>query len=67
MGTIKRFEDLEIWLLARELLNLVYDNFRNCRDYNFMDQITSASLSIKNNVTEGFSRDNDKELRLLFS
>jgi four helix bundle protein len=63
MGTVKRFEDLEIWQLARELLNLVYDDFRNCKDYNFKDQITSAGLSIKNNVAEGFSRDSDKEFK----
>jgi four helix bundle protein len=54
MGTVKRFEDLEIWQLARELLNFVYDDFRNCKDYNFKNQITSAGLSIKNNVAEGF-------------
>jgi four helix bundle protein len=63
MGTIKRFEDLEIWQLARELLNLIYDDFRNCKDYNFKDQVISAGLSIKNNIAEGFSRDSDKEFK----
>ena len=38
MGTVKRFEDLEIWQLARELLNLIYDDFRNCKDYSFKNQ-----------------------------
>jgi hypothetical protein len=33
MGTIKKFEDLEIWHLARELLKLIYDDFRNCKDF----------------------------------
>ena len=63
MGTVKRFEDLEIWQLARELLNLVYDDFRNCKDYNLKDQVISAGLSVKNNIAEGFSRDGDKEFK----
>jgi four helix bundle protein len=63
MGTIDRFEDLEIWQLARELLNLIYDDFRSCKDYNFRDQILSAGLSIKNNIAEGFSRESDKEFK----
>jgi len=63
MGTIKRFEDLEIWQLARELLILIYEDFRNCKDYNFRNQINAARLSIKNNIPEGFSRDSDKEFK----
>ena len=63
MGTIKKFEDLEIWQLARELLNLIYDDFRNCKDYNLKDQLTSAGLSIKNNIAEGFGRESDKEFK----
>jgi four helix bundle protein len=63
MGTIKNFEDLEIWQLARELVNLIYNDFRNCKDYNLKDQVISAGLSIKNNIAEGFSRDSDKEFK----
>jgi four helix bundle protein len=63
MGTIKRFEDLEIWQLARELLNLIYDDFRNCKDFTLKNQIIDAGLSIKNNIAEGFSRESDKEFK----
>lgn len=63
MGTIKRFEDLEIWQLARELLNLIYDDFRFCKDYTLKNQVISAGLSIMNNIAEGFSRDSDKEFK----
>ncbi|MCD4770579.1 MAG: four helix bundle protein [Bacteroidales bacterium] len=63
MPTVKEFEDLEIWQLARQLLNLIYDDFRHCKDFKFKDQITSAGLSIKNNIAEGFSRDSDKEFK----
>jgi len=42
MATIKDFEDLEIWKLARELLKLIYNDFRDCKDYTFKNQINAA-------------------------
>ena len=63
MTTIRKFEDLEIWQLARELLNLIYDDFRDCKDFSFRNQIISAGISIKNNIAEGFSRESDKEFK----
>jgi four helix bundle protein len=63
MGTIKDFEDLEIWKMARELVNLIYSDFRDCRDYGFSDQITRAGVSIMNNISEGFCRNSDSEFR----
>jgi four helix bundle protein len=63
MGTIKRFEDLEIWQLARELLSLIYEDFRNCRDFTLKNQVIDAGLSVMNNIAEGFSRDSDKEFK----
>lgn len=63
MATIKRFEDLEIWQLARELLKLIYDDFRDCKDFTFKNQINAAGLSIMNNIAEGFSRNSDKEFK----
>ena len=63
MGTIKDFEDLEIWKMARELVNMIYSDFRDCRDYGFKDQITRAGVSIMNNISEGFCRNSDAEFR----
>lgn len=63
MGTIKNFEDLEIWQMARKLVNLIYNDFMNCKDYTFKDQITAAGISIMNNISEGFCRKSDTEFR----
>jgi four helix bundle protein len=63
MGTIKDFENLEIWKMARELVNLIYSDFRDCRDYAFRDQVTRAGVSIMNNISEGFCRNSDAEFR----
>ena len=61
MSTIKNFEDLEIWKQSRELVKMIYLDFKNCKDFNFCRQITSAGLSIMNNSAEGFGRESDKE------
>lgn len=63
MATIKDFEDLEIWKLSRVFVNHVYSDFRNCKDFNFRNQITSAGISIMNNIAEGFNRRGDAEFR----
>lgn len=63
MGTIKNFEDLEVWKMSRELVNLIYSDFRHCRDWGFKDQITRAGISIMNNISEGFCRNSDIEFR----
>jgi four helix bundle protein len=63
MGTIKDFEELEIWILSRQLIGLIYNDFRNCRDFIFRDQVCGAGISIMNNISEGFSRGSDAEFR----
>ena len=45
MTTIKNFEELEIWQMARQLVNCIYSDFRECRDYGFKDQICRAGVS----------------------
>lgn len=63
MSTIKNFEDLEIWKAARGLVNLVYTDFKTSNDFTFRNQITSAGISIMNNISEGFCRNSDAEFR----
>lgn len=64
MSTFKRFEDIEAWQKARELVNLLY-NITNTgkfkSDYSLKDQINRASLSIMLNIAEGFGRRSNKE------
>ena len=51
-----RFQDLEVWQLAKELAKKVYEvsspeRFKN--DFGFMDQIRRATISISSNIAEG--------------
>ncbi|HSK11910.1 MAG TPA: four helix bundle protein [Phnomibacter sp.] len=59
MATINRFEDLEIWQLARAYCKRVFP--LTCiepfsRDFKLRDQINDSSGSIMDNIAEGFER-----------
>ena len=59
MATIRRFEDLEVWLIARLLNKEVIELSRNSelkRDFGLKDQILRSSESVMNNIAEGFGR-----------
>jgi four helix bundle protein len=62
---IKRFEDLECWKGARELVNMVYRAIKQSeafgKDFRLVGQATSAAVSVMSNIAEGFSRHTNKE------
>jgi four helix bundle protein len=61
MTTIQKFEDLQIWQKARDLSLTSYKLFNKNKDYGFRDQIQRASVSVMNNIAEGFERHGNKE------
>ncbi len=58
---ICNFEDIESWQQGRELVKIIYDIFRDNKDFAFTNQINRASLSIITNIAEGFDRGTNKE------
>jgi len=60
---IERFEDIIAWQRSRELTIIVYQLFKDSRDFSFKDQIQRASVSIMNNIAEGFERKSNKEFK----
>ena len=60
--TIEKFEDILAWQKAKSLCILVYSLFSKNKDYAFRDQIQRASVSVMNNIAEGFERKGNKEL-----
>lgn len=58
---ITAFEDLIAWKKGQDLAVLVYNEFKNSKDYGFKDQICRASVSVSNNIAEGFDRNTKKE------
>jgi four helix bundle protein len=61
MNPAERFEDLRIWQEARVLANAIYDATEGLRDFDFRSQMRSASVSVMNNVAEGFERKTDAD------
>ncbi len=57
------FENLIVWQKAECLVILIYKTFERLKDYSFKDQICRASISVMNNIAEGFERKGDREFR----
>ena len=65
MARYERFEDLPVWQEAARLYNAVLDLLEevNCPlTWGFRNQLDRASLSVSNNIAEGFERSSTKEL-----
>jgi four helix bundle protein len=61
----KRFEELPVWMRARELVRSIYefsDKGAFARDFALRDQIRRAAVSVVSNVAEGYERDGNREL-----
>jgi four helix bundle protein len=59
------FEDLNVYKDALSLLVSIYKILQNDqlkREFGLSDQLKRATLSISNNIAEGFERETDKEL-----
>ena len=64
MATVERFEDLEVWNLAREVALTIYNltlinSFTN--DFELKGQIRKSSGSAMDNISEGFERGGRRE------
>lgn len=61
MGKIEKFEDILAWQESRVLVKEIYVLFKNCKDYSFRDQLQRATVSVMNNIAEGYERKGNKE------
>jgi four helix bundle protein len=61
--SIESFEDIIAWKKAKELSLDVYKLFGDSKDFGFRDQIQRASVSIMNNIAEGFERKSNQDFK----
>ena len=67
---IQRFEDLKCWQKARGLNRTIYSYVNReafSKDFRLSGQITGASISIMNNISEGFDAGSNKEFARFLS
>lgn len=60
---IEKFEDILAWQKSKSLTISIYNCFYKSNDFGFKNQIERASVSIMNNIAEGFERKGDNEFR----
>ena len=65
MTTVQRFEDLEVWQMARKFASSIFEltlseKFSN--EYRFKEQIKSSSGSVMDNIAEGLAEKADWNL-----
>ena len=66
MSTIKKFEDLEVWQLARAQandFNAIVKEGSLSKDFELRDQMNASSGSVMDCVAEGFERSGNSELK----
>lgn len=67
MATIKRFEELEMWKLSRELNKMIgelIDGKKFEKNFRLINQVEGSSGSIMDNIAEGFERGSRAEFIL---
>ncbi len=60
---IERFEEIIAWQKAKDMAVLIYKDFADSKDFGFKDQIQRASVSVMNNIAEGFERKTNNEFK----
>ncbi len=64
MTTVRGFENLDAWQMARKLANEIYVSSSSgafSRDFALRDQIRDAAVSVISNIAEGFERGGNAE------
>ena len=64
MSTWKSFEDIDVWILAKEFCHNIFILMTETElktDYRLKDQINGSSGSIMDNIAEGYGRGGNKE------
>jgi four helix bundle protein len=59
----ERFEDIIVWQKSKSFTVDVYKCFKESKDFSFRDQIQRASISIMNNIAEGFERRTNNDFK----
>ncbi len=57
---VNEFEELIAWQKSQDLTVVIYETLSHVNDFRFRNQIFGASVSISNNIAEGFEKNSNK-------
>lgn len=63
MTKITVFEDMTVWQESKSLCSELYRLTQDLKDYSFKDQLLRATVSIMNNIAEGYERAGNREFK----
>ncbi|MCC8358542.1 four helix bundle protein [Salinimicrobium sediminilitoris] len=66
MGKVESFEDLEVWVLAREIcvdVETLFETTPLGKRFSLLNQMDRSSGSVMDNIAEGFGRGGNLEFR----
>jgi four helix bundle protein len=64
MATIRRFQELEVWKLSKEMAVIAFKTFDSVKEINarlLISQLIRSVVSVPSNIAEGFEREGRKE------
>ena len=59
----ERFEEIIEWQKSKAMVTEIYRIFNKNTDYNYKNQILRASISVMNNIAEGYERKSNNEFK----
>lgn len=60
---INTFEEIIAWQKAKDLTIQIYSIFNESKDFGFRDQIQRASVSVMNNIAEGYETGTNRHFK----
>ena len=60
---INTFEEIIAWQKAKDLTIQIYSIFNDSKDFGFRDQIQRASVSVMNNIAEGYETGTNRHFK----
>ena len=60
---INTFEEIFAWQKAKDLTIQIYSIFNDSKDFGFRDQIQRASVSVMNNIAEGYETGTNRHFK----
>ncbi len=60
---IIKFEDIIAWQKAQDFAVEIYTSFKESKDWDYRNQICRATVSISNNIAEGFDRSSNADFK----